>query len=899
MKRPKINLSKLPDLRDIQRAGEMWERVKGRAREGVEAATATEYRTDLNMPVRQIHGHIYTTADETRGVYTLADTNHANQAGGVQARVVDLAASAWEALAGRHVKIHIGNQPLNPWEWAQRTAAVAPRPAGEQGQLLVNHLCAASERQLDIGLIAGIVTVDVHLTGAKDGAPGDGWEEQDHEVLAHLVNDGLCGAPAPPGTIDWRIHSSLAPGHPVPVPVEGVELAPDDTDVFTEEVDWSASAMARSVRIRTYRGVETSEPVETWAAALTMSTIARRPSVGPLPPWMSACMHAPFPVQFVAAGKIIHPRDAAPMFAKRAEWQNDQIEHHENDHHMRAPDSVYETYEEARSLADDFANGEAEAMVSFTARLVVEGATHREVMDRVRWLKSFYRDNVRIALLLAKDQVTAISELCPGVREITRGPRRNAPVSMWADGVPNSTGAIGQDTGMWFGYTSAPLPRRAVYFDPWYPAEKLHRAPIYPVLGDPGAGRSTLGLRIIQECILTGDYVVAIDPAGEWATAAQLYGAPGRVRVLDLSAETLEVAGLLSIPRIIPNPDPAGFTDQATYDAAVQQAQANRVALAQDALRQLVDDDTWSDPLRRNALKDAAGECDGDLWAAIDWLTRSGNDEYVRLARELTAAAYGPARLLFPHRRADGTIVEVEHDDLLGSQVVVLTMQGMQFPAPGSSRKHWDSGERASALAMRLAAFLARRLIEIRPRRERKALIVDEASWLANWEHGAAWIASFVRHVRRWNTALFLMTQHPNDLKLLDPEGNTFACGGFVGCTEQVEVAEMSLGIVRAAPGLGAICPNLSWVKTREGRVKLPGEFLWVDPEGRVLRVRLDIDGFPILKAVANTTPGTEEGEQPQLPAGTGHVVTIRKPPEEILPGLDIDTEEPPDAVAV
>lgn len=896
MKRPKF--SKLPDLHDLRSTGDMWGRVKDRAREKVDAATATEYQVAPDMPVRQIHGHIYTTTDETRGVYTLADTNWANQAGGSQARVVDLAAAAWEALAGRHVKIRIGDRPLNPWGWAQRTAAKAPRPAGENGQQLVEHLYAAGNRQLEIGLTRSIVTVDVHLTGARDGEPADDWEEQDQEVLSHLVNDGLVGAPAPNGTIDWLIHSSIAPGHPVPKPVEGLPLAYDDMDGFTEEVEWYAPVMARAVRVRTHRAVDDSPPVETWVAALTISTMATRPSVGPLPPWMSACLHAPFPVQLVVAGDIIHPRDAAPLFQKRAEWQHDQIEHAEGDHNMRAPDSVHETHEEARRLADDFANGDAEAMVAFTGRLVVEAPTRKILDDRVRWLKSFYRDNVRIALLRAKDQVTAISELTPGVREITRGPRRHAPVSKWAAGVPNVTGVIGQDTGMWFGYTSAPLSRRAVVFDPWYPAEKLNRAPIYPVLGDPGAGRSTLGLRIIQECIVTGDYVVAIDPAGEWVTAAQLYGAPGRVRVLDLSAETLDTAGLLSIPRLLPDPDRAGFIDQAAYDAALQQIRASRSTLAQDALRQIVDDDTWSDPLRRNALKDAAAECDGDLWAAIDWLTHSQNEEFLRLARELTAAAYGPARLLFPHRRADGTVVEVEHDDLLGSQVVVLTMQGMQFPAPGSSRKHWDSTERASALAMRLAAFLARRLIEVRPRRERKALIVDEASWLANWEYGASWIASFVRHVRRWNTALFLMTQHPNDLKLLDPQGNTFACGGFVGSTEQVEVAEMSLQIVRAAPGLGAICPNLSWIKTRDGRVKLPGEFLWVDAEGRVLRVRLDIDGFPILKAAANTTPGSVSTPAGEAVAASP-VVNIRKQPEEILPGLGLDEEEPPDAVAV
>jgi hypothetical protein len=391
---------------------------------------------------------------------------------------------------------------------------------------------------------------------------------------------------------------------------------------------------------------------------------------------------------------------------------------------------------------------------------------------------------------------------------------------------------------------------------------------------------------LLQNCVLTGDYAVAIDPAGEWATAAKLVGAPGRVSVVDMSSDDATVAGLLAIRRLIPDPNPGdvkyrtpdGTTNLVMLDADRQRARAERLTVSQDSLRQLVDTDTWADPLRRNALKDAAAECDGDLWAAIDWLDRpdeerhvdpvtgqatilnqGGCDERRRLARDLTAMAHGPARVVFPYRGDDGRVVEPE-DGLLDSQVVVITMQGMQLPAPGSDRDHWDSSERAAALTMRLAAYLGRRLIEVRPRRARKALIIDEVSWLANWDQGSSWIASFVRHLRRWNTALFLMTQHPDDLKRLDPEGNTFASGGFVGATKQIEVAEMSLRIIRAAVALAATATKLSLVKDPvRGLVKMPGEFIWVDWQGRCMRVRLDIEAFPVLAALTNTTPDEVE----------------------------------------
>lgn len=869
-------MSKSPQLPDLHDTRGKCRRVIERVKDRMTAAVGDEYHIIPAMPVNQIRGHIYTTDEETRGVYTLADAAWSNQTAGTQARIRDLATAAYNALHGRHLKIRIGNRPAYPWDWAANHLRTAPRPLlnADGSGPLYDHLMAAGNRILDIPLVDDVVAVDVHLCAASDGEPGADWEDQEADVLSQLAGDGLCGSPAAAGTISWLIHTSLAPSHPVP-PAGRADMAE-----FTEEVDWFAPVMARAVRVVTHRqagdGPDAAEPVETWMAALSVSTINRRDTPGPTPPWMSACLHAPFPVQLVVSGQILHPRDVAPLFAKRAEWQNDQIVHHA-EHQKRAADSVYETFAEARGLADSFANGEAEAFVQFVGRLVVTGTTYRECMDRVRFLRNMYRDDVHITLTLARDQVTAISELCPGVREITHGYQRCAPVSMLAAGVPNTTGVVGQRTGMYFGYTSGSLARRSVFFDPWWPAgPDGQSAPIYPVLGDPGAGRSTFGMRLIQECILTGDYLVGIDPAGEWTTAAQLVGAPGRVAIADLSADTEQVAGILAIRRLIPDPHrdsyrtADGTFNLSGYEAARQKVHSDRVLLAQDSLRQLVDDDTWSDPARRNALKDAAGMCDGDLWAAIDWLGRpdeqrdtdqrtgkvtvtdaGGCEGNRRLARELTAAAYGPARVLFPTRTAGHN---VDHTSILDAQIVIITMQGMQFPAPGSDQAHWTSDERAAALIMRLAAFLARRLIEVRPRRTRKILIVDEASWLANWSYGTAWIASFVRHLRRWKCALFIMTQHPEDLHRLDPEGNTFACGGFVGATEQLEVAEQSLRVIRAAAGLGSVVQNLSWVKTRMGRVKQPGEFLWVDAERRCERVRLDIEPFPVLAEAADTT---------------------------------------------
>lgn len=848
----------LLDLLDIRGAAA---RLAGRVRD----AASVPVRVPLHMPVRQIHGHIYTTRTETRGVYLCGDTRWSNQPAGTQADVVTLQTAVYAALAGRHIRIRAAGRPVDPWPWAHQHAEAA-HPARAAHEQYVAHIEAAAYRQLGIPLTAPVVTVDVRLCGAVDGQPGEGWETQDGEIAGQLTGDGLCAVRAPAGLIDWLIHTSVAPGHPAPPPVPG--RACDDMDAFTAEVEWVAPLGARMVQVSAWR-VEDGEYAKRTrhVAALRVSTITARQTPGPTPPWMSAYSRAPFPVQLAVGGDIISARDAAAMFQNRAGWQADHIAHLRK-HGLGVPDTVQDSHDDAVRLADELVNGDPtyQARARFAGVLVVWGDTPGECMDRVRDLKTLYRDDVRVALELADDQLTALGELCPGVHQISHGYQRTARVSMLAAGVVNVTGVVGQGTGMHWGYTSGALAGRRVLFDPWFPSEELGDAPIYPVLGDPGAGRSTIGMRVIQECVLAGYYAVGIDPAGEWAVASQLDGADGRVQIVDLSADTPETAGLLSITRIIPDPDPDVYRDAdgaviaAAYGEARQRVQALRTALAVDAMRNLVDGDTWANEARREALKDAAADSGGDLWVAIDWLERSDRDGGCegnrRLARELTTAAYGPGRLLFPPRGV--ALAKDTAGRLLDAQVVIITMQGMMFPAPSTAQEHWTSDERAAALAMRFAAFLARRLIEEQDRRERrcrKALIIDEASWLANWVHGQTWVQAFIRHVRRWNTAVFLMSQAADDLVALDPTGKAFAAGGFVGCTKDPGEAEKSLKLVHATAGLGEVCKTLSWVQTADGPVKRPGEFLMRDAQGRIERVRVDLDPFPTLARVANTTP--------------------------------------------
>lgn len=854
-------MSKLPD-RDLGIVA----RIKRKTRQQIADVLSTEYPATPTVPVKQIWGHCYTTAHETRAVYLLRDGRHSNQTGSTQAQTRNLQTTAWASLIGRHVKIRIGALPVNPDPAAVNHINAAPNPAGENGGVLREHVAAGADRQREPWMRDVIVTVDVRLCGADDGHPDDNWAEQDDEVIARLSGDGLRAARVATGVVDWLIRTSIAPGHAIKRP--GLQRPAENMAEYAEEIHWNAPPGGRMVRVS-----KAGEP-DQWAVALTISTVHRRDHPGGPPPWMSAVLAFDFPVQLVVAGDIMSAADAAPRFEKRARWQGDQI-NHQVKAGVTPDDSTVETFGEARQLADRFkTGGDITAIVEWVGRLVVTAPSKQECTDRARHVTKTFDEQQNMTVVWERDQVTAVKELSPGVREIDRGFHRVNDVAFWSTGIPNLTGRIGQSTGMHLGYTSGWIPGRPVRFDLWYPIEKLDRAAIYPVLGDMGAGRSTLGLRAIQECILTGVPVVAIDPAGEWTNVHRLPGAEGRVQILDLSGRTAAMSGLLALNQIIPDPDPAefkdpdsGVVDLGELQAARADAREQRVAAAIDSMRSIFDVDTWATEARREAIKDAARDTNGDLWKAVDWLARpddkGGCEANRRLADELTSAAHSSARLLFPARDRSVDMSKGPARGLLDAQVTVITMQGMQFPRPGSDREHWTSAERHAALIMRLAAYLGRRLIEEhdrRNRRGRKLLIVDEASWVANWEYGVAWIAGFVRHTRRWNCPLMLMSQHPADLARLDPEGKVFSSGGFAGWHDKPDPATDSLALTGAAEGLEAVVTGLSLVKREDEDEpsRVAGEFLWTDADGWTEQIRVDLAPYPVLAAVACTTPGRQ-----------------------------------------
>ena len=840
---------RLPDLRATAR------RV---ARELV-APVTDEVLVRPCMPIRQIRPKgVFTTAGDTWATFVLDDAAWSHQPADAQEQVVDLANAAWAALPGRYFKIRVGERPADAEAWGARyQKAGRQHYAVDADPLFDAHIDAAVDRQIEAGLTDVVVTVDVRLCEAHDGEPADNWEMHSAEVLGQLSNEGLRARPAPPWTVDWLVHSAAAPGHPVPEPPESPRHF-DDVAEFTAEVDWYAPPFARAVRVTSGRG----ETV--WVTALTVSTMDERHGPSSQAPWMSACLHAPFPVQLVVAGEVIDPVDAAQRYRAQATTHADEMQHL-REHKLSVPDSTIQAHSEAVRLADELSTGDRvkNTQCRFVARLVVAAPTRRDLDERVLYLKKLYRQVTQVKLERTGDQVTAICELMPGMYGITAGYQREGHALLVASGVPNVTGEVGQRDGMYFGYTSGQLARRVVRFDPWYPIEALDQVAIYPVLGDPGAGRSTLGLRQLYESILAGGFAVAVDPAGEWTHLDRLPGAEGRVATVDFTAAP---AGTCAPARLVPDPPASDFgdpynggVDVAAHRAAKEEASATRIALATDAVRALVDDDTWRTEDRRAAIKDAVADSDGDLWAAVDWLNRSDGDGGCegnrRVARELTLAAHSTARLLFPPR--DGSAPD--HSSLLDAQVVILTLQGMQFPAPSIDRAHWTAAERAGALLMHLAAWLGRRLIEDQNRRKprcRKTLMIDEASWLANWEQGTAWVKGFTRQARRWDCALFLLSQHGDDIARLDPQGQSFATGGFIGTTNRPDSAAANLAVVGAASGLEPVLKQLSYVTTEEGRVRRAGEFLWVDAAGRVERVRLDLEPFPELREMAYTTPG-------------------------------------------
>ena len=258
---------------------------------------------------------------------------------------------------------------------------------------------------------------------------------------------------------------------------------------------------------------------------------------------------------------------------------------------------------------------------------------------------------------------------------------------------------------------------------------------------------------------------------------------------------------------------------------------------------------------QRTAEEGVADTQTNPRWVIEALAADSDHAQAQSLAAELEAAAEFPlGELIVP---AHSRPIEAAFAD--DKMLIVVTMPGLEPPPEGLDRDLWGSTERYTQPLLHLAAFFTSRFIYGRDRSIRKNVFLDENHLMGQWGSGRALYVRLSRDSRKWNTAVGSSSQHPDD-HLSIGRIDALMGAAFVGRLTKRETAERACKLVQCPPEYAAVIQSLSprprGDEQLADRARDTGEFVHLDPLGRIGKIRIDLDWHPGLREALNTTPG-------------------------------------------
>ena len=401
---------------------------------------------------------------------------------------------------------------------------------------------------------------------------------------------------------------------------------------------------------------------------------------------------------------------------------------------------------------------------------------------------------------------------------------------------PCMASEVGDPRGLLIGTTTDTGIESPVLFDAAFGPTVGATASI-GVCGALGSGKSFFLKRLCWDTVARGGQVVTIDRTamGEYVKFAAT--APGRTQVIELGPET-----------------------DVCLDPLVSFEGEERIAIAIGFVSLLAGCATQSD--EGACLADAVhaiADRGGRLGDVVDRLDRDGEQDPVArsLARRLSHyRRIGVASLAF----GDGTPVDLDAD------LIVFWAPQLALPDRDTlvtehlARQMLPEQIVGSAL-LYLVAALGRRVVFSDPSRFGAALY-DEAWALLASPHGQRLLREGVRDGRKHNGAVWLASQHPDDLgtgDLVDLLGSRFV---FRHAPGAVPAALRLLGCDQTSEA-GDVIPQLH-----------VGECLYRDVRGRIGRIQISQPALAHLDDAFDTTPssrgratGPGPESQPEAPA--------------------------------
>jgi hypothetical protein len=631
---------------------------------------------------------------------------------------------------------------------------------------------------------------------------------------------------------------------------------------FLESVTYEYRRMAPTVVVRAARG---GQMLERHVAVLTVGRFDSTGVADPAEhPWALLLDSLPFPVEVSWHVDI----EAGHAVKKRIRRRLDRVRNEAREHErfgLDAPQELEATAARAKQIEHMLSQGtEVErAVAACWLRVAVWGDTQDECLARVQTLRELYQPReIQIqhphTPATAGSQLHLLGEFVPGAQLSTTAYRRDLPVVMLAAGMPSGSSIIGDRVGDYLGDTPTGRP---VFLDPHRSSEVTERSALVTVIGEPGSGKSTLLFSLLYSGVLRGINTTCVDPSGPMAAFAGLLG-PRYARVLDLMSAP---PGTLNVYSAIPDPIRDRYPTPEAYRDAVADADADRLALAEDVLVSLLTRAMRGQPetqaLVRRAIHAHGAKRTGSLDGVLDTLAGMGRRggrvaDYLR-----TYAADRRARVFFgPDPDPDRVIAQ---DALL----LVLTMPGIDLPETGSDEDQWTLLQRLSVPLNHIAAHYARRRVYGLPKDTRKLIGLDEASLLAQSGSSRTLTRRFARDSRKHNAVVVIASQDPQDMLGLDLANLTGTA--MVGRLGSHDVAGEALSMLGLPPGQGYedVLTRLSPRATTDDTTDpepVPRGFLvktiTATGQPRVEEVRLNPMIHPAMFRAANTTPtGTED----------------------------------------
>jgi hypothetical protein len=801
----------------------------------------------------------------------------------------DQATFRWASLKGRAIKLRSTPRPYPSYEFARTLDEDTPDPLPDvaDGPSWDEYLAYGQRRLQQTGLDTKMVTLSVWV------GPNPRRQVQDEliagvdhplpetvavidEILrvSNIIKgSGFNGRPVGPRDMAFLMHRSLSMGVPAPMHAGAAagRWEPDDISGFFTRREWFYNPLTSStVKVMAEHH---GRMVERYVAVL---------SLGPLPditwpesgrdPWMLVSDKLGFPVEWSMAGAMLDPKELTSAI----EFEQNRaagISAHYNEHNLIPPPAVERAIEGATLNLDEVAEGDTRTAVRFLGpiRLATYAATEAECLEQARALVDAYGERLNFELAHPRGQAQLLREFVPGEPWSTVGYQRRLPAKYLASAMPHVDAEVGTPTGSYLGYGIGSA-RRAVRFDPHYGPEKLQQPGLFTITAEPGGGKSVLIGALAYNAARRGEPTIILDPSGPLAKLCELPELRPYARRLDLTASS---PGTLSPYQLIPEPHAAAHLDakgrfnELDFERAKRIAIAERQQLMFDVLRMWLPlgllREVGTDVKLRSAIRNTRvrvvekGLTDvqtNPRWV-VEALTELPHTE--NLVAEIEAAAEFPLGELVIPDHADPIPTEQSVDKTL----VVVTMPGLEPPPEGLDRELWGSTERYTQPLLHLAAFFTSRFIYGRNRNQRKNVFLDENHQMATWGSGRALMVRLSRDSRKWDTAVGAASQHPDDALTV---GRIDALQGsaFVGRLTKQSVAEKACDLLQCprsyAPVIQALSPRRradSHPDTDHPVEALDtGEFVFLDPLGRIGKVRIDIDWHPGLREALNTTPG-------------------------------------------